>query len=131
MQPHKDHTTLTVRSKSSLKYTIANVSDDVPSQELHYKVNFDPKHWSLQDAAEGNRTGPAPGKAIELVLLVIPNDYGVLPVPTLSLGKKVTKTTPKEGVVSDQQEDEFVIKLSDAQVANNSLGQVVSCSGSL
>ena len=48
----------------------------------------------------GTRTGPAPGKAIELTLLVIPNDFGVLPVPTLTLSKKLT-----EGVGSGRCQD--------------------------
>ena len=66
------------------------MSEDVGPQEVRYEVNFDPKHWSLQDSAVGTRTGPAPGKAIELTLLVIPNDFGVLPVPTLTLSKKLS-----------------------------------------
>ena len=132
VQPHKD-AALTVRSKASLKYTIANVSGGVGPHDLRYKVNFDPKHWSLQDAAEGNRTGPAPGKAIELTLLVIPNEFGVLPVPTLTLSQQLSQTKGEKvgrASGSDELEDDYVI-LSDAQVANHSLGQVVSCSGSL
>ena len=141
VEPHKDHTVLTVRSRSSLKYTIVNVSKDVGLQELRYEVNFDPKHWSLQDSAVGTRTGPAPGKAIELTLLVILNDFGVLPVPTLTL----SKTLP-DGVGSGcgQEDDNVTINsnescneeeveyltLLDAQVANHVLGQLVSCSGS-
>ena len=134
VQPHKDHSALTVRSKSSLKFTIANVTTNEGPHDLRYKVNFDPKHWSLQDAAEGTRPGPAPGKVIELTLLVIPNEFGVLPVPTLTLSKRGKKKEEKEGKgaerkVSDETEDDFVM-LSDAQVANQSLGQFVTCSGS-
>ena len=104
-------------------------------------MNFDPKHWSLQDSAVGMRTGPAPGKAIELTLLVIPNDFGVLPVPTLTLSKKLSGGVEsghgqEEGSVTinsnescDGEEAEY-LTLSDAQVANHVLGQVVSCSGS-
>ena len=138
VEPHKDHAALTVRSRSSLKYTIVNVSKDVGPRELRYKVNFDPKHWSLQDSAVGTRTGPAPGKAIELTLLVIPNDFGVLPVPTLTLSKKSTgeigsghdqNVTIISNDSCDGEEVEY-LTLSDAQVANHVLGQVVSCSGS-
>jgi hypothetical protein len=141
VEPHKDHAALTVRSRSSLKYTIVNVSKDVGPQELRYEVNFDPKHWSLQDSAVGTRTGPAPGKAIELTLLVIPNDFGVLPVPTLTLSKKLTggvrrghdqedgNVTINSNESCDGEEVEY-LTLSDAQVANHVLGQVVSCSGS-
>ena len=108
-------------------------------------MNFDPKHWSLQDAAEGNRTGPAPGKAVELTLLVIPNEFGVLPLPTLTLSSRRHNQPEEEekdgggvdireeresSVVDDESRKNFVI-LSDAQVANHSLGQVVSCSGAL
>jgi hypothetical protein len=32
VEPHKDHAALTVRSRSSLKYTIVNVSKDVGSR---------------------------------------------------------------------------------------------------
>ena len=106
-------------------------------------MNFDPKHWSLQDSAVGTRTGPAPGKAIELTLLVIPNDFGVLPMPTLTLSKKLSGGVEsgqsqelKEGNVTiysnescDGEEVEY-LTLSDAQVANHVLGQVVSCSRS-
>ena len=142
VEPHKDHAALTVRSRSSLKYTIVNVSKDVGPWELRYEVNFDPKHWSLQDSAVGTRTGPAPGKAIELTLLVIPNDFGVLPVPTLTLSKKLTgemhvgsgpgqdgNVTVDSNKSYDREEMEY-LTLSDAQVANYVLGQVVSCSGS-
>ena len=135
VEPHKDHAALTVRSKSSLKYTIVNVSDNVAPQELRYEVNFDPKHWSLQDSAVGTRTGPAPGKAIELMLLVIPNDFGVLPVPTLTLSKRLTRgendtTVTINSNESFNGEEAEYLTLSDAQVANHALGQVVSCSGS-
>ena len=139
VEPHKDHAALTVRSRSSLKYTIVNVSKDVGPQELRYEVNFDPKHWSLQDSAVGTRTGPAPGKAIKLTLLVIPNDFGVLPVPTLTLSKQLTSSgrgqeadanvTINNNEPCDGEEVEY-FTLSDAQVANHVLGQVVSCSGS-
>ena len=92
----------------------------------------------------GMRTGPAPGKAIELTLLVIPNDFGVLPVPTLTLSKKLTgelevhigsgrgqdgNVTINSNESHDREEVEY-LTLSDAQVANHVLGQVVSCSGS-
>lgn len=131
VEPHKDHAALTVRSKSSLKYTIINVSNNIGPQELHYEVNYDPKLWSLLDSAHGNKTGPAPGKAIELVLLVIPSDFGVLPVPTLTLSKQLTKSESRvDSDGPDGQETDFIV-LSDAQVANHSVGQVVSCSGSL
>ena len=135
VEPHKDHAALTVRSKSSLKYTIVNVSDSVAPQELRYEVNFDPKHWSLQDSAVGTRTGPAPGKAIELTLLVIPNDFGVLPVPTLILSKRLTRgeNDTTVTIISNESfngEEAEYLTLLDAQVANHALGQVVSCSGS-
>ena len=106
-------------------------------------MNYDPKHWSLQDAAEGNRTGPGPGKAVELTLLVIPNEFGVLPLPTLTLSSRQQSSHPedgggggvdvreeKESSVDDESGRDFVT-LSDAQVANHSLGQGVSCSGAL
>ena len=142
VEPRKDHAALTVRSRSSLKYTIVNVSEDVGPQELRYKVNFDPKHWSLQDSAVGTRTGPAPGKAIELMLLVIPNDFGVLPVPTLTPSKKLSggvgsghgqedgNVTINSNESCDEEEVEY-LTLSDAQVANHVLGQVVSCTSNL
>ena len=105
-------------------------------QELRYEVNFDPKHWSLQDLAVGTRTGPTPGKAIKLTLLVIPNDFGVLPVPTLTLSKQLTSSGRGQEADAndnnescDREEVEY-LTLSDAQVANHVLGQVVSCSGS-
>ena len=114
------------------------MSKDVSPQELRYEVNFDPKHWSLQDSAVGTRTGPAPGKAIELTLLVIPNDFGVLPVPTLTLSKKLTggvgSGRDEDGTINSKEsydgEEVEYLTLSDAQVANYVLGQVVSCSGS-
>ena len=89
----------------------------------------------------GTRIGPTPGKAIELTLLVIPNDFGVLPVPTLTLSKKVSGGVgsvhgQEDGNVAinsnescDGEEVEY-LTLSDAQIANHVLGQVVSCSGS-
>ena len=110
------------------------MSDNVAQQELRYEVNFDPKHWSLQDSAVGTRTGPDPGKAIELTLLVIPNNFGVLPVPTLTLSKRLTRcqndTTVTNSNESFNGEEAEYLTLSDAQVANHALGQVISCSGS-
>ena len=117
------------------------MSEDIGPQELRYEVNFDPKHWNLEDSAVGTRTGPAPGKATELTLLVIPNDFGVLPVPTLTLSKKLSggvesgcsqedsNVTINSNESHDEEEVEYLMLL-DAQVANHILGQVVSCSGS-
>ena len=106
-------------------------------------MNFDPKHWSLQDAAEGNRIGPGPGKAVELTLLVIPNEFGVLPLPTLMLSSRwknhdqpedgggVDIQEERECIIDDDESGKDFVALLDAQVANHSLGQVVSCSGAL
>ena len=89
----------------------------------------------------GTKTGLAPRKAIELTLLVIPNDFGVLPVPMLTLSKKLSggvgsvhgqedgNVTINSNKSCDEGEVEY-LTLSDAQVANHVLGQVVSCSGS-
>ena len=100
-------------------------------------MNFDPKHWSLLDAAEGSRTGPGPGKAVELTLLVIPNEFGVLPVPTLTLSSSQPNRLEADSVDGQEETEDSVgvesgndfVMLSDAQVANHSLGQVISCSG--
>lgn len=86
----------------------------------------------------GTKTGPAPGQSVELTLLVIPNDFGVLPVPTLTLSKKLTGSgcDQEDGDVtinsneSHAGEEVEYLTLSDAQVANHVLGQVVGCSGS-
>ena len=79
------------------------------------------------------KDAPAPGKELDLTLLVIPNDFGVLPVPTLTLGrrrKETSKGHKKEENDGGGLEEKFVM-LSDAQVANHCLGQFVTCSGSL
>ena len=82
----------------------------------------------------GTRTGPAPGKAIELTLLVIPNDFGVLPIPSLTLSKQLLRSGRGQDDTNSNEscngEEVEYLTLSDAQVANHVLGQVVSCSGS-